>query len=195
MPEKPPGLLEHPLIGVKDWLEASTLVLATGFLTHTPPDNFLRLLDKTQLEFLAWHIVATRAVLLRQMKDTDQIEQAHWMEAEPGPWITSVLPAIHRQIERLARLDEADGQTTGDLTERKAALRLEDVAGQHIHLTRSGANTFKGRCPFHAGGTERTASFVVFVASQRWKCFGACAIGGDVLDFLKKWREDHEAKA
>lgn len=64
----------------------------------------------------------------------------------------------------------------------KARCRIEDEAGQLTHLRPSGRN-LKGSCPFHL---ERTPSFVVFPESQRWKCFGACGEGGDVIDLLRK---------
>ena len=186
MPQIPPGQLEHPLLGAQPWLEAAATTLCAGFLTGTPPDSFLRLLDKPQLEYLAWFIVSSRALLIRYVKETEDLETAHWMESALGPWQTAVLTAIHRQLDRL---DQPEGLPPGNFKATKARVGLEDVAGRVIHLTRAGENTYKGTCPFHAGGAERTASFVVFIASQRWRCFGACATGGDVFDFMKRWRE------
>ncbi len=43
---------------------------------------------------------------------------------------------------------------------------------------RQAGRTWKGLCPFHS---ERTASFVVWPETQTWRCFGACAEGGDVV--------------
>lgn len=40
-----------------------------------------------------------------------------------------------------------------------------------------------GICPFHE---ERTGSFKVFTDKNRWYCFGACATGGDVIEFMRK---------
>jgi hypothetical protein len=60
--------------------------------------------------------------------------------------------------------------------------RVEDVAGRLTDMRGTG-KTLKGRCPFHI---ERTPSFIVWPASQRWRCFGACAQGGDLIDLLKK---------
>jgi hypothetical protein len=65
--------------------------------------------------------------------------------------------------------------------EIKAAARIEDVAGRLTVLRPSGRASLKGPCPFHA---ERTPSFVVYPESGRWRCYGACASGGDVVTLV-----------
>lgn len=42
---------------------------------------------------------------------------------------------------------------------------------------------YKACCPFHG---EKTPSFVVNPDTQSWRCFGACAEGGDVFTFAQK---------
>ena len=65
----------------------------------------------------------------------------------------------------------------------KARVDLVDLVSQYVpELKKSGRN-FTARCPFHQ---ERTASFVVFPDRQTWRCFGACAVGGDVFSFVMK---------
>jgi DNA primase len=51
-----------------------------------------------------------------------------------------------------------------------------------VALQRSG-RTYKAPCPFHQ---ERTPSFVVNPERGTWHCFGACATGGDVFQFLMR---------
>lgn len=69
--------------------------------------------------------------------------------------------------------------------EIKSALDIVQVVSETVDLdTRS--RTPKANCPFHA---ERTPSFVVFPESGTWRCFGACAVGGDVISFIQK-RDD-----
>ena len=64
----------------------------------------------------------------------------------------------------------------------KARLDILEVVGQRVQLQRSG-RSYKGNCPFHQ---ERTPSFHVFPDRQSWRCFGACATGGDVFGFVMR---------
>ena len=65
--------------------------------------------------------------------------------------------------------------------EIKAKIDIVDLISEYIpELKRSGRN-FNAPCPFHS---ERTPSFVVFPEKQTWRCFGACATGGDIFEFL-----------
>jgi DNA primase len=60
--------------------------------------------------------------------------------------------------------------------------RIEEVVGSYVTL-RSAGGTMKGLCPFH---DEKTPSFQVTPSRGYWYCFGACAEGGDVIDFMRK---------
>ncbi|MBI4312329.1 MAG: DNA primase [Chloroflexi bacterium] len=59
---------------------------------------------------------------------------------------------------------------------------VDVVSGYAPNLRRAGRN-FAAPCPFH---DERTPSFYVFPDRQSWRCFGACATGGDVLSFVMR---------
>ncbi len=68
------------------------------------------------------------------------------------------------------------------IEEVRSRLDIIDVISKYVELRRAGRN-YKALCPFH---TEKTPSFVVFPDTQTWRCFGACAEGGDVYSFLMK---------
>jgi len=64
---------------------------------------------------------------------------------------------------------------------------LPALVGRYVEFDRfrSNGRDLWARCPFHS---ERTASFHVYQdrGLWRWHCFGACAAGGDALDFLER---------
>ena len=64
----------------------------------------------------------------------------------------------------------------------KARLDILEVVSQRVPLQRSG-RSYKANCPFHQ---ERTPSFHVFPDRQSWRCFGACATGGDAINFVMR---------
>ena len=71
------------------------------------------------------------------------------------------------------------------IAEVKERLDIADVVSRYVPLQRAGRN-LRALCPFHQ---ERTPSFYVFPETKTWRCFGACATGGDVISFVQR-RED-----
>lgn len=69
------------------------------------------------------------------------------------------------------------------IEEIKSRLDIVDVIGETVQLRRSG-KSYSGFCPFHQN--TRTPAFVVFPDTQTWRCFGACAEGGDLFSFVMK---------
>lgn len=67
------------------------------------------------------------------------------------------------------------------IAELKSVYRVEDVAVRLTRLRGSG-NSLRGKCPFH---NERNGeAFIVWIEHQKWRCFGQCATGGDVIDLV-----------
>ncbi|MQF69096.1 DNA primase [SAR202 cluster bacterium AD-804-J14_MRT_500m] len=62
----------------------------------------------------------------------------------------------------------------------KTRIEIVDLVSKYANLRQSGMN-YNALCPFHA---EKTPSFYVFPNRQSWRCFGACATGGDVFSFF-----------
>lgn len=67
--------------------------------------------------------------------------------------------------------------------EIKSRLDIVDVVSESVQLRKSGSS-YTGFCPFHPN--TRTPAFVVFPGTQTWRCFGACAEGGDIFSFVMK---------
>ncbi|MFO7537951.1 MAG: DNA primase, partial [Chloroflexota bacterium] len=67
--------------------------------------------------------------------------------------------------------------------EIKSRLDIVDYIGENLQLRRSGRN-YAAFCPFHSN--TRTPAFYIFPETQTWRCFGACAEGGDIFSYVMK---------
>ena len=118
------------------------------------------------------------------------LEPCQLLELELDLWIyggaywRDVVDLIHKRLTWPAGSLPRAG---GDLFERaKALVLVEDFAGRFTELVASSSNRLRGLCPLH---DERTGSFVVYVDSQTWHCFGACGAGGDVVELGRRLLE------
>ncbi len=60
---------------------------------------------------------------------------------------------------------------------------IEDVVRERIPSLKKAGALWVACCPFH---DERTPSFKVDPRRGTWHCFGACAVGGDVISFVER---------
>lgn len=60
---------------------------------------------------------------------------------------------------------------------------LAEYASRFTQLRRVGPGTWKGLCPLHE---ERNSSFQVYAEPWRWRCYGACATGGDIVALARE---------
>ena len=67
--------------------------------------------------------------------------------------------------------------------EIKSKLDIVQYISKTVPLKRAGSGRWKAPCPFHH---EKTPSFTVDENRQTWRCFGACATGGDIFNFVMK---------
>ena len=67
--------------------------------------------------------------------------------------------------------------------EIKSRLDIVDIVSESVTLRKSG-RSYSGFCPFHQN--TRTPAFFVFPETQTWRCFGACAEGGDLFSYVMK---------
>ncbi len=81
--------------------------------------------------------------------------------------------AGHTRDEGICRLSIGVAATI------KEKLDIAELIGETVQLKKAGT-TFKGLCPFHG---EKTPSFTVTPARERWHCFG-CGRGGDIFNFV-----------
>ena len=107
-----------------------------------------------------------------------------------GYWTDTVLPLLKKRLNP-RKPQYISGK--GNIYERaKAAATVEDIASRYTALRSSGPNRLRGCCPIH---DEKTPSFYIYLDFQRWKCFGACAESGDLIDLVqalamrKKWKK------
>ena len=103
-------------------------------------------------------------------------------------WFQALLSLARQGEPRPFPGDEAKRPVTRQLGSRDLFVALKAVdlsafASKYTSLRQIAQDRWKGLCPLHP---ERTASFYVFANPWRWRCFGACASGGDIVDFARE---------
>lgn len=65
----------------------------------------------------------------------------------------------------------------------KSRIDIANYIQRYVPSLKKAGRNYKACCPFH---NEKTPSFVVNPETQTWRCFGACAEGGDLFTFAQK---------
>jgi len=118
---------------------------------------------------------------------TDQFGAFQPLLNNPNPYRDEVIERFYNEHHSDVQVMDKwfSAQSVSSLTsvdDVKSRLDIVEVVSQRVPLQRSG-NSYKAPCPFHQ---ENTPSFHVFPDRQSWRCFGACATGGDVLSFVMR---------
>lgn len=140
--------------------------------------EFIRRLAEEELRDIARYIALVEFDIV-WARDCVALAAGGEMPTGPSWWVTDVLPTIKAELERRHKPKRI--YASNSPLARLKQLELATVAGRYTELRPAGAGRLKGRCPLHK---ERTPSFYIYEDTQRWRCFGACATGGDVVDLL-----------
>ncbi len=101
-----------------------------------------------------------------------------------GQRFTEIQRHIMRLQKQLAVSQDRkpkDGAITQERVQQALFVPLADIVAQRMKLRKSG-KTFTGLCPFH---NEKTSSFHIYPADNRFYCFG-CQKGGNVINFVRE---------
>lgn len=166
--------------GILDPFSAPYLgLLVCGVVGDQTIPNHVKAMSTDELIMVAAHIAGTQALLPEILTALDIV-----CDAEPSWWVTRVLPVIKKELDGRRGIS-TQRRKGGPVTILKS-LDISDVALRFTNLTPAGSGKSRGLCPMHQ---EKTPSFYVYTDSQKWRCFGACASGGDVIDLLQIIKE------
>lgn len=72
-----------------------------------------------------------------------------------------------------------------DWEDIKARHTIEDELQRRGVVLRRNGGGYICKCPLH--GEQHGASFSIDIKKQLWRCFGKCAVGGDVIKLVELW--------
>lgn len=159
-------------------------------------------MDQLELTKIGQKILRFSIKELRKLLDENTYQQRYYQTkgqyaAKEDQWIYDDI-ALNLQNERKQITKELKAKTfklsqlkgevipTGSIgPDQIEAAKAVPIETYFTGRLRKSGHSLIGKCPFHAGGNERTGSFTIFKNTNRWWCFG-CNLGGDVIDFVMK---------
>ena len=101
------------------------------------------------------------------------------------PFVTEHQQTLQRIRSYKQRLRGVHVARPGEITSETIARAKEHPIENYFGggKLRQVGNRLIGKCPFHSGGQERTASF--HIKGNKFKCFG-CQESGDTIDYIRK---------
>lgn len=114
---------------------------------------------------------ASKAFLLYLIENTEEKYNAKLREYEQAKWtVQNTYKKIKKNIDTI---------TAEDIQAAKL-IPCNDFIHTQLKQT---MGRWTGRCPLH---DEKTASFVIYMQTNTWYCFGACSEGGDVIKLVQR---------
>ena len=106
-----------------------------------------------------------------------------WVDRGQGKFAKQIFSCRVVDLLKVRILSLSGKNRMNAIDEIKNQIDIVDIVSETVKLRRTGKN-YIGFCPFHSN--TKTPAFVVFPESGTWKCFGQCAEGGDVFNFVMK---------
>ena len=119
--------------------------------------------------------------VLAELDESELIDLQRNLCDHGGAYWRDVVELIHNRLSPPTRSHYSSGANLFD--NAKASVQLEEFAARFTDFSSASGGRLRGRCPLH---DERTPSFVIYLDSQRWHCYGACGTGGDVIELARR---------
>lgn len=103
--------------------------------------------------------------------------------AAPAPYPASLSPCLCLPVFRQFSSAVQDHEFKDFVNRVKLAASIEDVVRTRVGSLKRAGRLYQACCPFH---DEKTPSFKVDPERGTWRCYGACAEGGDVISFIQR---------
>lgn len=104
---------------------------------------------------------------------------------EPHQKLISRINQYEYRVKQRRRFGNWESNSRkGEITQEDIQLAKQyPIIDLYTGRGRSSSKRTMGPCPFHQ---DDTASFMIYKEQNSWWCYGACGIGGDVIDFVMK---------